>query len=287
MRLLGLAAPASSPRPGCGAGVASGGERANDGGTHEHTNGRGSNDGLRPDVSRLSAEQRAALADAWKRDGLGEHASVAAFGRFALELLAVGAPASFVADAHRAALDEVRHAKLCLELASAYAGNAIAPGPFDFGRGVGVGASLPVMAARTFLRVCAGETLEAVRAAEQLALATDPAARAALATIVEDGARHAELGWRTVAWALDAGGEPVREALREAIGEITLAAPPSPVDPLLCAHGQLDGAAARLAMGRALRDVVLPCARCLVDGIAPEAEDAAPEAPEADGAVAA
>lgn len=262
MRLLGLAAPISAPCEGYGAAVVAQGEGANEGDTP------------RPDVAHLTASQRAALAEAWKRDGLAEHASVASFGRFALELLAVGAPAGLVADAHRAALDEVQHARLCLELASAYAGEAIVPGPFDFGRGLAVTASLPAMAARTFLGVCAGETLEAVRAAEQLAVATDPAARAVLARIAPDGARHAELGWRTVAWALEAGGEPVREALREALGRVSAPAVATPADPELCAHGQLDGLSTRLAASRALRDVVLPCARALVDGVAPEGEDA-------------
>jgi len=39
-----------------------------------------------------------------------EYASVASFGELALRLLAVGAPASLVADCHRAALEEIGHA---------------------------------------------------------------------------------------------------------------------------------------------------------------------------------
>ena len=49
----------------------------------------------------------ASKAQAWRLSGLAEHSSVAAFARAALELMAVGAPAELVADAHQAAIDEV------------------------------------------------------------------------------------------------------------------------------------------------------------------------------------
>jgi hypothetical protein len=139
-----------------------------------------------PEVASLSAVVRARLAEAWTRDGLLEHASVASFGRFTLELMAVGAPAELIEQGHRAALDEVRHARLCLGLAAAYAGEAIVPAPFPFGGRVEVSSDLAEIAARTAREGCIGETLAAVQAAEQLARATDPAVRAALAIIAED-----------------------------------------------------------------------------------------------------
>src|SRR5262245_889099 len=55
---------------------------------------------------------RAALAAAWLRDAQMEHASIASFARFTLELLAVGAPAELVADSQRASLDEIEHARM-------------------------------------------------------------------------------------------------------------------------------------------------------------------------------
>src|SRR6185369_11435722 len=97
----------------------------------------------------------------WTRDGLFEHASVASFGRFALELLAAGAPAALVEDAHRAALDEVRHARLCFDLASAYAGEAIAPGAFPFEGRVEVTSDLASIASRAAREGCIGETIAA------------------------------------------------------------------------------------------------------------------------------
>src|SRR5262249_44092108 len=47
-----------------------------------------------PDLSDLGPEERAALASAYAGDALLEHASIASFARFSLELLAVGAPPS-------------------------------------------------------------------------------------------------------------------------------------------------------------------------------------------------
>ncbi|MFN7146774.1 MAG: hypothetical protein ACK4YP_23575, partial [Myxococcota bacterium] len=105
--------------------------------------------GRRPDVSRLTPEERRVLAEAWTRDALIEHASVAAFARFALELLAVGAPADLVDAAHAAARDEVRHARLAFALAEAYAGAPVAPGGFPFGGSVPVVPDLAALAAAT------------------------------------------------------------------------------------------------------------------------------------------
>lgn len=220
----------------------------------------------KPDLSRLGVPERAVLAEAWARDGLAEHAAVASFGRFALDLLAAGAPAELVAEAHRAALDEVAHARLCFALAGAYANEPLVPAPFDFGRGVPVETDLAILAERTLALGCVAGTLAAVHAVEQLAVAEDPAVRRVLAILVRDGTRHAELAWRTLAWAVANGGDRVRSTLREALDRGVLIAGDAPADPALRAHGRLDGNASRRARERALHDVVLPCARALLAG---------------------
>jgi hypothetical protein len=168
---------------------------------------------------------RATIAEAWTRDALIEHASVASFSRFALELMAVGAPADLIEAAHRASLDEIRHARLCFALAGAYGGATLEPGSFPFGGRVEVASDLAAIAASTVLEGCVGETLASIQAAEQLARATDPAVREALAIIAEDEARHAELAWRTVAWAMQIGGAPVRDAVKAAFARAARAIP--------------------------------------------------------------
>jgi hypothetical protein len=220
-----------------------------------------------PDATALSPELREVLAAEWLSDALLEHASVAAFSRFSLELLAVGAPADLVALSHEAALDEVRHARRCFALAGAYRGHELEPAPFPFGGSVEVSADLADVAVRAAREGCVGETLAAALAAEQGARASDPAVRAVLAGIAEDEARHAELAWRTVAWAIRTGGDRVRQAVAAVFAEATRElSQPEPTDtrnPDLEAHGRLEASAAQSVKRRALRDIVLPCAAAL------------------------
>jgi hypothetical protein len=76
----------------------------------------------------LDPAQRRLLADAWLDVALAEHASVASFARFVLELMAVGAPADLIADAADALRDEVRHAEIAFAFASAATGEPMGPG---------------------------------------------------------------------------------------------------------------------------------------------------------------
>jgi len=230
--------------------------------------------GLAPHLQDLGAAEREVLAAEWARDGLLEHASVAAFARFSLELLLAGAPADLVEATHRAALDEVRHAQLCLGLAGAYRGAPITPGPLPCGDGLRIGADLPALAAAAAREGCVGETIAAILAAEQLARATDPAVRRVLAQIAADEATHAALSFRAVAWALRAGGEPAREAVAAVFEEAAregVAAGGVAADPrgILAAHDRLHVEATRAAAARALAEVVLPSGRALLGALHP------------------
>jgi hypothetical protein len=48
---------------------------------------------------------------------LDEHASVAAFSKFILGLMAIGAPPHLLQWVHRASLQEIDHARLCVMIA--------------------------------------------------------------------------------------------------------------------------------------------------------------------------
>jgi hypothetical protein len=74
---------------------------------------------------------RRAIVAGWTEQALMEHASVAAFARFSLQLLQVGAPSELVSGAAAAMADEVRHAQTCFELARRHAGVDIGPGPLS------------------------------------------------------------------------------------------------------------------------------------------------------------
>jgi hypothetical protein len=95
--------------------------------------------------------------------------------------------------------------------------------------------------------------------------------RAALALIAEDEARHAELGWRILRWAIEAGGAPVRRAVAhafEALFESDVIEPvPSAMPASLAnwrSHGRLTDSELARVRSRGLSQVVEPCARALL-----------------------
>jgi hypothetical protein len=163
----------------------------------------------------IDPRSRAALVEAWLADARMEHASVASFARFTLELLALGAPADLVAASQHASLDEIEHARLCFGIASRLGGQAWGPAPLDLGDALR-GGSLAESAAHAVREGCIGETVASLVARAQLARAEDGGVRRALARIAEDEEAHAALAWRFVAWALSAGGAPVRAAVAAA-----------------------------------------------------------------------
>ena len=78
------------------------------------------------------------------------------------------------------------------------------------------------MAVGTVEEGCVGETIAALEAQAAAELARDEVVRNVQLRIYEDESRHAELAWRFIRWAVQIGGAPVREAVRDAF-ERTLA----------------------------------------------------------------
>jgi hypothetical protein len=177
----------------------------------------------------------------------------------------------------RAAIDEVRHARACFTLASRYAARAMGPAHLSLAGAV-VPLTLAEVATLTAEEGCVGETLGALLAEEQLLRTSDPIVRAVLrrANIAADEARHAELAWSFVAWAVSRGGEPVRRAVATAIGRAvreTLAMPIRTYDGIDVeawrAHGRLTCAEAHAIVERGVREVIDPCAAALLELPAP------------------
>jgi hypothetical protein len=217
----------------------------------------------------LPADARRSLADHWSEVALLEHASIASFSLFSLALLSVGAPAVLVEGAHRAAMDEVEHAKLAFRLASRFAGEPLAPGPLPVADAGGLGASVVDLAVSTAREGCVGETVGAVEARAALGRATDDEVRRALGIVERDESSHAELAWQTVRWAIDHGGRPVAAAVAAALRhelDVPLEpAAPRPGDPeILAAHGVLPPAELVHVRRRALVEVVRPAVSALL-----------------------
>ena len=129
--------------------------------------------------------------------------------------MSVAAPAALVEAAHKAAIDEINHAKLCFGLAHKFGGKPMGPGPFPIpDNTVHIATNILDMASRTFppplspaspplpscasrltssrrcaqaisvaTEGCIGETLSVVRAAAQIEMSHDPSVRRVLTTI--------------------------------------------------------------------------------------------------------
>ncbi|MCB9777679.1 MAG: ferritin-like domain-containing protein [Alphaproteobacteria bacterium] len=217
------------------------------------------------DVDALTAQERDALAAFWLKNAAAEHSSVAGFHRFALDLLAHGAPPELLLAAQRAASQEVQHAIDCFSLASRYAGTTRGPAPMPLGESAPVAGSLAALAVWTVRDGAVGETIAAWLAARALERATDPVVREKLAIIVRDETEHAELAWKTLAWAVEQGGDEVRRAIMACINSVD----PEPVSeawtsPALVAHGLLPAEEQTAAVRRCLEEVIRPVAASLL-----------------------
>jgi hypothetical protein len=155
-----------------------------------------------PDVTSLTPFQRAAEAARWTRMGQLEHASIAAFARFSLQLLSLGAPPELVEGCTAALADETEHARLCFRLASAYAGHPVGPGPLDIAGSL-TPSSLAEIVALVIAEGCFGETIATLDAQEAAEESTDPVIVAAFTRIAQDEQRHAALAFQFLRWALD------------------------------------------------------------------------------------
>jgi len=154
---------------------------------------------------------RAAIVSYYAEVAAMEHASVASFARFSLELLALGAPSELVVDAHRAALDEVEHARIAYSIASAFAARQIGPDKLLFATAP-FATTISAFVEALVLEGCVGETLGAAEGRELSRGVESEALRALLSHIAADEERHAALAWRTLKWALTAFGEEAKNA---------------------------------------------------------------------------
>jgi hypothetical protein len=172
--------------------------------------------GLAPRVDHLTGPERATLAAHWTKLGQMEHASIAAFARFQLQLLALGAPSELVMACNQALVDETAHTQLCFALASAYAGRKLGPGPLDVSHSLDVTALADIVDL-VLLEGCIGETSAALDALESAASAADRVIRDAYARIAADEQRHAELAFRFVRWALEREPASTRARVESAL----------------------------------------------------------------------
>lgn len=148
---------------------------------------------------QLCSVEREQLGLSYLEDGLDEHASVPAFERLALELAAHGAPRSLIARARAAADDELRHARTCFALATAYLGRDVAV-PSLRQPQVRQARALAEIAHECLVDGCIGEAAAAQVVLERARSARAPSERHALARIASEEHGHAQLAADIVAW---------------------------------------------------------------------------------------
>lgn len=229
--------------------------------------------GSLPNASLLDVSTRRALADFWSREALFEHASIASFSRFVLQLLALGAPLDLVRDASRAISEELTHAEVCLAFASAYEGAPLRPSALDVG-GCLDGIEGKIAAAVGVAREgCIAETVSALQVSAARDAATDPAVRSALAIIAAQEMEHAVLSWRALSWLLSSGDPAMHAAVAEVFADARKHVGFGAVTEIqgdekcMRGHGYLPVDERRAAAVASLSSVVWPCATALLGAV--------------------
>lgn len=155
-----------------------------------------------------------------------------AFARLSWLLAAGGAPAELLEAVHRAALEEIDHARRCFALAAGYGGRAhtAEPMPDLLLGGLELRGDLWVHLAVESLRDgCLLEDYNADIAAACSAVCRDGAAAGVLGQIAREERSHAELSWRIVELAIERGGAAVRRALAAAADDLATVPRPTAV----------------------------------------------------------
>lgn len=188
-----------------------------------------------------------------------EHQSVIAFRALAHDLVLHGAPHELVAAAFDAAEEEAAHTIATLRLARlaqqeiAFDERAMRMPP---------PATFAAIVRSSFLDGCVGEGAAALSFEVAAESATEPETRSILAAIAEDEARHAELGWRTLMWAIERDPVAAKEALAAAIAEVRRDG--VPFDTMF-----LDGATAASLADQFAREVLFPLGEGLLARVPP------------------
>ena len=215
--------------------------------------------------SGMTDTQRERLIAHWTETAQFEHASVASFARFTMQLMAVGAPADLVAEATRAQGDEIRHARICLGIASTLADETIGLGALPIDGALEDAGSIEAILVDTIKEACVNETVSAAICHAAGEAASDSFIREALITIAEDEQRHSTLAWRTVQWMLNAHPELrdlARATFEEAMAQPWASSTEATGD--LTPWGVMSRAQEQAVASRVMRRVVRPCVDALL-----------------------
>ena len=172
-------------------------------------------EGPSPESFHLTIEQRQVLATFWLRTAQFEHASVASFHQFGLDLMRFGASPDLLMRTSKATMDEIAHAKAAFAITEGFLGHPFSPSEFQMK--LQPAKSFAEFAVSVAMEGAINETLAVVLATLQHDKCEDHAIKKFLTEIIKEEAEHAELAWDTLRWLIDVGGEEVVDALWEII----------------------------------------------------------------------
>jgi len=180
--------------------------------------------GDRPDASGLDEATRRALEALWLHDAQKEHASVPAFSRVSWVLAAAGAPCELLERAHRAALEEIEHTRLCFALAAGYGGRSHTVEPMPdllLGGALEVkGNALAVLATESLGDGCQLEDYNADVAAACAAVCEEPVTKRVLERVAREERTHADFSWAVLEWLLARDFAAVAPALESGLDRL-------------------------------------------------------------------
>lgn len=207
---------------------------------------------------------RERVREGWLARAAMEHASVAAFARFTLQLLGLGAPAELIDASQLAGRDEARHAQLCYAIASQL-GGPVGPDRLDL-RGLDLDVDVARVVLESILEGCIGETIAAAKMRYLATRAENREIAAMLDSIAEDEAMHAALAWKALDWMLrnfDVAAV-ARETFATAINRVGHSRS-CPAESEIVRHGVLDEPTSAWVAETVLRAVIAPAAATLLD----------------------
>jgi hypothetical protein len=218
-------------------------------------------------AAALTDAERARLTETWTRRAAAEYLAVTTFAVLAIDLVAAGAPADVLSLCMRAGIDEVRHAELALRMIDIYGGKRVQPPPKM--------SSLPddpkrsrlhQAVANTLLVSCVSETYATTVLTATRDITTDPTTHGVLTSIYSDEVMHARLGWSYLRYAIDHGGQGVRDAaakmvpiaLRGNANVIERERPIGEITDAIRGHGLMTAAEERVIFSSCVSEVLVP-----------------------------
>lgn len=212
------------------------------------------------ELPELAPARDSGVANYWASLGRARHDTLASLTRETLELLTLAAPATLIGDAQLAASRALAHTRRCWALAAHFGGDMDPAGrPLPQVRTC---ESPEQVLNKLIDEACVGRSLAALEIGEAAARCQEPALMRILTDMAEDVEAEAELGWRSLAWMLDAHPELVPHAWEKFRN--TRAADPAAGPAHLEAMGVLAPETVRQARALALREVVRPAVVAIV-----------------------